>query len=152
MIENEHFKRLERMFLKAPYNQQLYQENAIEISREQAIISTRVMEKHFHGAGAMHGSVYFKLLDDAAFFAVNSMVRDYMVYTIFFNINLIRPVGQGIARAEGKVKEKTRTLFIAESNLYDAKGKLAAWGTGSFMRSQIKLEEMPEYIKDLDQV
>jgi hypothetical protein len=30
----------------------------------------------FHAAHAVHGSVYFKALDDAAFFAVASLVQE----------------------------------------------------------------------------
>lgn len=149
MNDQQHFMRLERMYLSAPYNQQLYHNNTIKISREQAIITTEVMEKHFHGAGAMHGSVYFKLLDDAAFFAVNSIIKDYMVYTVSYSVNLLRPVGAGIIKSVGMVKYQARNRFVADANLYDQEGKLAACGTGNFMRSPLKLGEMPEYTREL---
>ena len=48
-------------------------------------------------------SPYFKLLDDAAFFAVHSIVTDVFVLTTSFNINLIRPVSSGVITAKGKV-------------------------------------------------
>jgi acyl-coenzyme A thioesterase PaaI-like protein len=41
------------------------------------------------------GSVYFKMLDDAAFFAVNSIVEDVFVYTVSLNVQLLRPVASG---------------------------------------------------------
>ena len=35
----------------------------------------------FHAAGAGHGTIYFKMLDDAAFYAANSMVEEQFVLT-----------------------------------------------------------------------
>jgi acyl-coenzyme A thioesterase PaaI-like protein len=46
--------------------------------------------------------LYFKLLDDAAFFAVNSVVRDVFVLTVSFNIYLTRPVSAGELKASGR--------------------------------------------------
>lgn len=149
MNDKEHFRRLERMYLNAPYNKKLYHNNTIEISREQAVITTEIMEKHFHGAGAMHGSVYFKLLDDATFFAVNSIIKDYMVYTVSYNVNLLRPVGMGVITAIGKVKHRARNRFVAEADLFGPAGKLAACGRGEFVLSPLKLGEMPEYTQEL---
>ena len=49
----------------------------------------------FHAAGAVHGSVYFKALDDSAFFAVNSLVDDVLVLTVSFNVYLTRSISEG---------------------------------------------------------
>ena len=50
------------------------------------------MKEHlFHAAGAVHGSVYFKMLDDAAWFAVNSLLTDEFVVTASFTVYLTRP-------------------------------------------------------------
>ena len=142
---NDHYRGLERMYLQAPYNQQLYDDTTIDISEGQAIITTRVSERHFHGGGAMHGSCYFRMLDDAAFFAVNSMVRDYMVYTVAFDLRLNRPVSSGIIRSVGKLKQDTQKLYIAEATLYDDKERVIASGTGKFMKSQIPIHTIPGY-------
>lgn len=146
MPDSEHYRRLERMYLAGPINQNLYKNNTIKVEKEQATISTEVTAMHFHAAGAMHGSVYFKLLDDAAFFAVNSIVRDCMLYTVSFNLNFLKPVGPGIVKSIGQVKYKTRSLFVAESHLYDSQGKLAAFGSGNFMRSPFQLSDLEDYI------
>ena len=39
-----------------------------------------------HAAGAVHGSYYFKVLDDACYFAANSLVSDVFVLTVSFVI------------------------------------------------------------------
>jgi len=139
-MEN-HFRSLERMYLSAPVNQQLYNGITIKIFNEKAELTLPVTERFFHAANAIHGSVYFKMLDDAAFFAVNSIVTEVFVYTVSFNTQLLRPVSAGIIRSVGELKFKSANLFIADSVLYDENGKLTGKGTGSFMRSKIELSE-----------
>ena len=135
----EHYKKLERMYLNANLNQEIYKTTTVKIEEETARIQLTVEPKYFHALGAMHGSVYFKLLDDAAFFAVNSIVKDVFVLTTNFNINLIRPVSEGVITAIGKIKFKSKNLYIAESSLLNEKGKEIAFGTGHFAKSNTKL-------------
>ena len=86
-----HFQKLERMYLSAPVNNDLYNGITISISNERAELTLPVESKFFHAANAIHGSVYFKMLDDAAFFAVNSIVQDVFVYTVSFNVSYCGP-------------------------------------------------------------
>jgi len=138
---DSHYRKLERMYLSAPVNDIVYKGITIEISNGKAELSLQIDPKFFHAANAIHGSVYFKMLDDAAFFAVNSTVTDVFVYTVSFNIQLLRPVSGGIIRSMGELKFKSTNLFIADSNLFDEKNKLIGRGSGSFMRSKIELAE-----------
>lgn len=137
----EHYRKLERMYLSANMNTHIYQTTEIEIDDETATISMTIDPKYFHALGAIHGSVYFKLLDDAAFFAVNSVVKDAFVLTTSFNINITRPVSSGKITATGTLKFKSRNLFVAESTLVDEKGREIAFGTGNFAKSKIALSE-----------
>ncbi|WP_298424235.1 PaaI family thioesterase [uncultured Kordia sp.] len=137
----EHFRKLERMYLDSNMNTQLYETTEIKIDDEVAEIKLTIDSKYFHALGAIHGSVYFKLLDDAAFFAVNSIVKDVFVLTTSFNINITRPVNSGTITATGKLKFKSRNLFVAESSLVDEKGREIAFGTGNFAKSRIPLTE-----------
>ena len=136
-----HFRKLERMYLSAPINNQLYGGIGISISNEKAELTLKIESKFFHAANAIHGSVYFKMLDDAAFFAVNSIVPDVFVYTVSFNVQLLRPVTFGEIKSFGELKFKSGNLFIADSNLFDENNKLVGRGTGNFMRSKIELKE-----------
>jgi uncharacterized protein (TIGR00369 family) len=99
----------------------------------------------FHGANALHGSVYFKALDDAAFFAVNSLVRDCFVLTVSFNTYLLRPVTEGTLRAEGIVTSESKNLYVAESVLYLGADRQVARGSGTFMRSRFRLDQVDSY-------
>ncbi|MEP7164720.1 MAG: PaaI family thioesterase [Ferruginibacter sp.] len=114
---------------------------SISISSERAELSLKVEEKFFHAANAIHGSLYFKMLDDAAFFAVNSMVSDVFVYTVSMNVQLLRPVSSGLIRSVGELKFKSTNLYIADAALFDENNKLAGRGSGNFMRSKIELTE-----------
>ena len=58
-----------------------------------------------------------------------------------YNLNLIRPADQGLIKAVGKLKYKSRDLFVAESTLYNEDGKEIAFGTGNFVKSKILLSE-----------
>ncbi len=141
METNEHFRKLERMYLSAPVNTEIYNGIQISVTVERAELDLMVEPKFFHAANAIHGSVYFKMLDDAAFFAVNSVVPDVFVYTVSFQTQLLRPVTGGMIKSVGELKFKSQNLFIADSVLYDEKGKIAGRGTGNFMKSKIGLTE-----------
>jgi uncharacterized protein (TIGR00369 family) len=143
MASEEHFRRLERLYAAAPTNE--YYRPEIRISEGRAEVAVRVRPEFFHAAGAVHGSVYFKLLDDAAYFAVNSLVEDVMVLTTQFNLYLLRPVTEGEMWAAGRVVQASRRLFVAESELVDERGKPVARGSGTFLRSEIRLDEGVRY-------
>ena len=142
MNNEQHFRKLERMYLSAPINE--YYSPMVEISQGQAVIQTEVKPEFFHAAGSLHGSVYFKLLDDAAFFAVNSLVKDFFVLTVSFNIYLTRPVTEGVLIAQGQVVSRSVNYYVAESVLSVNK-KDVARGSGSFLRSRVELASVESY-------
>ena len=137
MNKHEHYRKLERMYLRAPIND--YFRPQITIGQGQAEIIVPVRRDFFHAADAVHGSLYFKCLDDAAFFAVQSLVEDAFVLTVSFNIYLTRPISAGEMRAVGQVAHQSRRLIIAESTLRDSEDQEIARGSGSFMLSSVRL-------------
>jgi len=143
MKQDEHFRRLERMYLSAPVNE--YYGPEIHISEGEAQVTVAVRPDFFHAAEAVHGAVYFKLLDDSSFFAANSLVEDVFVLTVSFNVYFTRPISEGVMKASGKVVEASRRLIIAESVVMDSKEREIARGSGTFMRSKIKLTEVVGY-------
>ncbi len=137
MIDSEHYRKLERLYLSAPCNE--YYTPEIRISEGAAEIVIRVSRKMYHAAGAVHGSVYFKALDDAAFFAVNSLVSDAYVLTASFDLRFVKPISEGKIKAQGKVIKTSSRLFVAESILMNDGDEVIARGSGSFMKSRIAL-------------
>jgi uncharacterized protein (TIGR00369 family) len=100
---------------------------------------------HFHAAGAAHGTLYFKMLDDAAFYAAATRITDMFMLTTQFNLFLTRPLGPGPLRAEGQWVSGSRRVLIAESRLVTEDGTEVARGQGTFMRSRIPLASLPGY-------
>ena len=141
----EHFSRLEQMYLDAPIN--AFYKPTIQVGVGTAEISIEVEEKLCHAAGAVHGSVYFKMLDDAAFFAANSLEREVFVLTTSFTTYLTRPVSSGRMRAVGEVVNQNRTQFIAQAVVYDAQGREIGRGNGIFVRSGMRLQEVDAYAR-----
>jgi uncharacterized protein (TIGR00369 family) len=137
MSDEEHFKKLERLYQLANCNE--YYSPKITISKGLVELIIPVQEKFFHAASAVHGSVYFKALDDAAFFAVNSMVKEVLVLTVSFHLHLMRPISSGEMRAAGRVVQASQNLFVAESVLFNSHNKEIARGTGNFVKSRIEL-------------
>jgi uncharacterized protein (TIGR00369 family) len=132
-----HAQKLEKMYLDAPINR--FYRPIIAIGTRTCEVSIAVSAEYFHAAHSIHGSVYFKLLDDACFFAVSSIVEEVFVYTTSFVTYITRPVSTGHLTAKGRVTHEGKTLFLAEAHIEDAEGKEVARGSGSFMRSRIPL-------------
>jgi uncharacterized protein (TIGR00369 family) len=132
-----HYRRLEAMYRSAPIN--AFFQPAIRVSEGAAEIVVPVRRELFHAAGAVHGAAYFKVLDDAAFFATNSLVEDFFVLTVSFELKLLRPVTEGELRAAGRVVFRSRRLYVAESVVVDAEGAQVGRGSGTFLPSAIPL-------------
>ena len=142
--EAAHFRALESLYAAAPIN--LLFESTLTLPRAgEAVIRFPVGPNLFHAAGAAHGTVYFKMLDDAAFYAANSLVSDRFLLTTAFNLHFTKPLGEGEARAEGRWISGRRRVFVAEARIVDASGEECARGTGTFLRSHIALSSLDGY-------
>lgn len=139
MPNESHYRRLENMHHKANCNLAYYPDLRIRIGEGKAEITLPVYERYFHAAKAVHGFVYFKLLDEAAFFAANSLVEDLFVLTTDFHTNLLRPVTAGQLRAAGQVVYQSKGQILAEAVLYNAEGKQIARGSGTFVKGATPL-------------
>jgi len=131
------------MYATAPINEFFLPQLAV--SEGESIIEIELSEKFHHAAGGVHGSVYFKMLDDAAFFAVNSLETEVFVLTTSFTTYITRPVAEGKMKAIGKVVNKNNTQFIAESIVYDSNDQEIGRGNGVFVRSKQLLSETKGY-------
>lgn len=139
-----HFRALEALYDSAPINSLFA--SALEITEEgRSRIDFTVDEQVFHAAGAAHGTIYFKMLDDAAFYAANSLVTDRFLLTTGFNLHFTKPVRSGKVSAYGRWVSGKRRVFIAEAHLIDSHGDEIGRGTGTFMRSHIALSGLHGY-------
>lgn len=142
-----HYRALESLYASAPVNA-LFNSRLEVLEEGRARIRFTVDERVHHAAGAAHGTIYFKMLDDAAFYAANSMVSDRFLLTTGFNLHFTKPIRAGEVFAEGRWISGRRRVFIAESHLIDSTGEEIGRGTGTFMRSRIALSGLPGYRPD----
>lgn len=134
-----HFERLVAMYDGAPING--WFRPRLRIPEEgRAEIEMTVREDFYHAARAIHGAVYFKALDDATFFAVQSLVTDAFVLTSTFQLYFLRPVSEGHLLARGRVVSRSKRLYVAEGVLLDGLGKEVARGSGTFLPSTVNLD------------
>ena len=139
-----HLRALESLYRSAPINGAFRSD--IEIPEPGlARIRFEVTPETFHAAQAAHGTIYFKMMDDAAFYACNAMVSDRFLLTTAFNLVFTRPLKEGPVIAEGRWISGRRRVFVGEARLLLPDGEEAARGTGTFMRSHIALSGLAGY-------
>ncbi|HEV7659066.1 MAG TPA: PaaI family thioesterase [Allosphingosinicella sp.] len=142
--EAAHFRSLESLYRAAAINALF--DSQIEIAEPGlARLRFEVTPATYHAAGAAHGTLYFKMMDDAAFYACNSMVSDRFLLTTAFNLVFTRPLKAGPMIAEGRWVSGKRRVFVGEARLILPDGEEAARGTGTFMRSHIPLSSLDGY-------
>ena len=93
-------------------------------------------------SGAIHGGVFATLMDIAGgFTAALAHEEPCSVATTDMSVHYLAPARQTSLRAVGRLLKSGRRQKVAEMYLYDAKGKLVAHGTGTFIvRPAISLE------------
>lgn len=140
----DHFRRLEQMYRSARCN--VYYSPELTVGSGTAEVTIAIKSDFFHAMQAVHGSVYFKALDDAAWFAASSLEQEFAVLTASFHIHMLRPVSTGALRAVGRVVRPSKSLIVAESQLYDSEGRELARGSGDFVASKLLLKNTPGYL------
>lgn len=140
-----HYRALERLYRSAPINH-LFESKLTIPERGRSEIRFTISEDVYHAAGAAHGTIYFKMLDDAAFYAANTLATDRFLLTTSFNLHFTKPVRAGEVVAEGRWVSGKRRVFVAEARLVDAEGDEIGRGTGTFMRSRIALSGLDGYV------
>lgn len=139
MSREEHFRKLERVYRDAPCNR--YYSPELRVSPGVSEVTIAVRDDFFHAARAVHGSVYFKALDDAAYFAVASLVEDVAILTVSFTVQFMLPAEAGALTARGSVVHAAERLFFAQATLTGADQRVLASGVGTFTKSRIALSE-----------
>lgn len=143
MSDKIHYRRLEQMYYSAPFNQ--YFQPKLTITKGKAKLVIPIGPTLHHAAHAAHGSVYFKAMDDAAFFACSSLVDDVFILTTNFTVYFLKPIIAGEMIAHGEVTDVTKKMFLAQSVVTNAAGEIVGRGSGSFVRSKTPLSEKLGY-------
>lgn len=141
MAPEEHYIRLIRMYGAAPVNKPLHP--IMTLKDGNCTIEMNVQTNMFHAGNGMHGAYYFKMLDDAAYFAAATRFMEDFLVTVKFELNLYRPVTEGKLVAVGNIVDSTDSI-LAGATLH-CNNKLVGKGTGIFKPSGTKLSEALGY-------
>ena len=133
----EHFRKLERMYASAPVNKHFAP--VLRVEQGEASVRIPLRPDFHHSAGAVHGSLYFKAMDDAAFFAANSLVEEFFVLTAKFEVELLRPVSDGDMCAKAHVTGEDERRIYCAVDLFNSEEQLIGRGKGEFARSKMPL-------------
>lgn len=143
-MNSAHYQNLERMFHVAPI-QKIFSGARMQVSEGKSIYNLNVSKDYFHAADALHGTVYFKLLDDAAYFAAASKEQTFFLLTKSYNIQFIRPVEVDQLIAVGELVSQKGNVFVAKSSITNSQGKIVATGEGIFVKSKKLLSDQQGY-------
>ncbi len=145
-MQRQHFKKLENMYHAAPFQELI--KSKLKISEGEAELEMEIDPILHHAADAIHGFVYFKMMDDVAIFAANSLEKEFFLLTSSFNLYFLRPVQSGKIRGVGKVVSRTKTQYIAEAVIYNDENKEIGRGSGIFAMSRKPFADVPGYKLD----
>jgi acyl-coenzyme A thioesterase PaaI-like protein len=96
LIDSQHTAFLTAMYKAAPVCGIFNQHNiTFDAETGNTTLHFTPDTKHCHTAGSLHGSGYFKLLDDASFFAAQAHITDNFIFTVSFNTYFIKAVVPG---------------------------------------------------------
>lgn len=107
--------------------------DSIENGRAQ--LSIDVTEKHLQLQNIMHGGAIATLVDTAVAMAILGASQPGARFTtIEMKINYLSPIGEGRVVADARIIRDGRTIVVAECDVTDSNGKLAARGLLTYMR------------------
>lgn len=92
-----------------------------------AVVAMRVRQRHRQVHGVVHGGIIAALADTSAALAVYMVLpRGTPMATIEMKINFLEPVDRGTVTAEGRLLRRGRNFAVAECDVRDHDGRLAA--------------------------
>ena len=105
-----------------------------------ARLEVPIRPEHRNTVGYLHGGVISSLLDIAGAVCGSYGIANEMVsVTVNLNTTFMSPHQGSLAVAEGEIIRATRTLFYAQSKLFDPdNNRLCAMATGTFKRQPRK--------------
>jgi uncharacterized protein (TIGR00369 family) len=136
-VSDAHLRRLERVYHAANTNRLIPAK--LTLGAGCAELEMHVGEPHQQAVGGIHGMLYFKAVDEAGFYAANSLVDDVFLTTASANLNLLGPMTEGTMRARADVVHRTRSSLLVEVVVRDGAGAQIARASCTFVRGKVPL-------------
>lgn len=105
------------------------------IQTGRARLSLEVRPQHLQLAGVMHGGAIATLIDTAVAFAIVSTSDPHARFTtVEMKVNYLSAIREGRIIADAKLIRDGRRIVVAECDVFDSSGQLAAKGLLTYMR------------------
>jgi uncharacterized protein (TIGR00369 family) len=109
-----------------------------------AVLSVEVRKELTQLQGVMHGGATAALIDTAVAFAiVGGSDPGARFTTVEMKVNYLRPISEGRITAEARLIRDGRRIVVAECDVLDSKGKLAAKGLLTYIRLDDQKDDDP---------
>ena len=100
-----------------------------------ARLGLEVKQQHLQIAGIMHGGAIATLIDTAVAFAiVGASEPGARFTTIEMKVNYLSAIREGRIIADAKLIRDGRRIVVADCDVFDSNGRLAAKGLLTYMR------------------
>ncbi|MGA9773050.1 MAG: PaaI family thioesterase [Blastocatellia bacterium] len=107
--------------------------DSIEPSR--ARLSVEVRQELLQLQGVMHGGAIASLIDTAVAFAIISVSGPQDRFTtVEMKVNYLSAIREGRVVADARLIRDGRRIIVAECDVFDSKGRLAAKGLLTYIR------------------
>ena len=105
-----------------------------EVEPGRAVIELNCTRRHWNTMGTVHGGVHCSVADTAMGIAHGSLAATgEIATTVDLQIHFLRPMREGLMRAEAKVVKRGRTLSFVECDVRDGAGNLIARASSQCM-------------------
>ena len=106
-----------------------------DVQQGRARLSLEVRKDLLQLQGVMHGGAIASLIDTAVAFAiVGASEPDDRFTTVEMKVNYLSAIREGRVIAEARLIRNGRRIIVAECDVFDSKGQLAAKGLLTYIR------------------
>lgn len=103
-----------------------------EVELGRVVIEMPVSSRFHNPLGTLHGGILCDIADAAMGYAfVTTLADDELFTTVEIKLNFLKPVFEGVLRAEGKLIKKGSTMGLLECYVTDEKGSIVAHSTST---------------------
>jgi uncharacterized protein (TIGR00369 family) len=105
------------------------------VEEGRAVLSVEVRQELKQLQGVMHGGAIASLIDTAVAFAiVGASEPEARFTTVEMKVNYLSAIREGRVTAEARLIRDGRRIVVAECDVFDNKGRLAAKGLLTYIR------------------
>ena len=105
-----------------------------EVTPGKAVFECEVHEKLMQMRGIVHGGVLASIADSAcAVAAISTVYPKANATTISLRVSYLKPLSQGIFRAEGKCIKTGKTICFCEAQVFNERNELVCTASSELM-------------------